>query len=137
MSHLTAMLHAHPQPAGSDGEKARRLIEACSDCAEACTICADACLHEAEVTRLTQCVRLNQDCADVCLTTGRMIARAGHADRPTLQLQLQACQHACEVCAEECERHAREMDMEHCRICAEACRACAEACEQMVGALVP
>lgn len=137
MHHLEPMLRSHPAPAGSNGEQARECIVACADCAAACTICADACLHEPEIGPLAQCIRLAQDCADICRTTGLLVSRPGHADAPTLQLQLRACIQACQACADECERHARAMEMEHCRICAEACRRCAAACEAMAGALVP
>ena len=137
MSRLSAILRSHPRPAASDGSTALECIEACFDCAEICTVCADACLHEEEVAMLTQCIRLNQDCADICLATGRTLARAGHADAVTLQLQLQACEQACLACAEECERHAHSMNMEHCRICADACRRCDQACARMIAALVP
>jgi hypothetical protein len=135
MSRLKAMLHAHPSPAGANGDEAIACIEACFDCAEICSICADACLAEGEAAVLTQCIRLNLDCADICEVTGKLLARTGHRDATTLHLQLHACSQACRSCADECDKHARAM--EHCRICAEACRRCAEACDVMVGALVP
>jgi hypothetical protein len=37
--------------------------------------CADACLGEQDVQMLVCCIRLNLDCADVCATTGRLLAR--------------------------------------------------------------
>jgi hypothetical protein len=42
MGRLRRMLESHPEPAGSNGDEARRCIEACAECAQACTVCADA-----------------------------------------------------------------------------------------------
>jgi hypothetical protein len=83
---------------------------------------------------LEQCIRLNQDCAEICGAVARMLSRPGHQDRATLDGLLEACVRACRACAEECEGHADHM--EHCRVCAESCRACGKACEAMRGALV-
>ena len=136
MDHLDEMLQTHPDPAHSDRHVAEACIRACFDCAVACTICADACMAEDDVGDMVACIRLDIDCADICVTTGLLIARPSARDAETLRLQLQSCAAACRACGEECERHGRH-GMEHCRVCAEACRACAEACEEMAAALVP
>lgn len=133
MNRLERMLDAHPHPAESNGEDARRCIEACMECAQTCTVCADACLEEDDVKNLVACIRLNLDCADVCRVTGALMTRPSHRDAPALRAQLRACIEICRACGDECGHHD---DMEHCTICAEACRACAEACEAMIGALV-
>jgi hypothetical protein len=134
MSRLSRIMHAHPHPAGANGDQARQCIEACAECAQTCTVCADACLAEKNVTMLINCIRLNLDCADVCHVTATLVTRPSHRDAPALRAQLEACLEICRACADECSHHS---DMEHCRLCAEACYACAEACEQMMGALVP
>ena len=36
--------------------------------------CADACLSERMVQELTQCIRLDLDCADICSIAGRITA---------------------------------------------------------------
>lgn len=136
MTRLQHMLDSHPDPAGSNGDAARRCIETCAECAQACAICADACLAETNVRELVTCIRLNLDCADVCHLTGLLMTRPSHRDAPALRAQLQACVEMCRACGDECERHGRE-GMDHCEICAEACRACVEACELMIAALVP
>lgn len=135
MSRLQRMLETHPEPAGSNGDEARRCIEACVECTQTCTVCADACLGEADVAQMVACIRLNLDCADVCHVTGTLMTRPSHRDAPALRAQLQACVEICRACGDECARHGHHM--EHCRVCAEACHACAEACEAMIGALVP
>lgn len=134
MNRLQQMLDAHPDPAGSNGDEARRCIEACAECAQTCTVCADACLSEANVQHMVTCIRLNLDCAEVCRVTGTLMTRPSHRDAPALRAQLQACIDTCRACADECAKHE---DSDHCRICAESCRECAEACEVMSGALVP
>jgi hypothetical protein len=136
MSRLQQMLETHPEPAGKNGDAARRCIEACAECAQTCTVCADACLAEKDVKKMVACIRLNLDCAEVCHVTGTLMTRPSHRDAPALRAQLEACIEICRACADECAKHG-EHGMEHCRICAEACRACADACETMAGALVP
>ena len=128
------MFRTHPAPASDAGEEAFALVQAAAECAYCCTTCADACLQEEHVAELRKCIRLNQDCAEICSTTALLISRPGEQDRPALRAQLEACIAICRACAEECERHAGMH--EHCAICAECCRACAEACERMAGALV-
>jgi hypothetical protein len=135
MSRLERMLAAHPHPAGSNGDAARRCIAAADECAQICTVCADACLSEGNVQSLADCIRLNLDCAEVCRVTATLMTRPSHRDAPALRAQLEACIEICRACADECARHADHH--EHCRVCAEACRECAEACEAMAGALVP
>lgn len=126
MEHATQVLRAHPQkPHQSLGE----CLKACFDCEAACTACADACLHEKPdmLGKLVKCINLGLDCADVCGTTGRLIARAGGADPSVTRAQLQACIAACRASEAECQKHASMH--EHCKHCAEACHASAQACE--------
>lgn len=134
MDMLRKILNAHPHPASDAGDVALECVYAAAQCAEVCSTCADACLSEPNAAALTECIRLNQDCADLCGVTARVIARAGHRDRATLDALLEACVAACRACAAECARHAE--DMEHCAICAQMCRKCEEACARMQEALV-
>jgi hypothetical protein len=76
------------------------------------------------IERLKPCIRLNLDCADVCLATG---ARTG-ANEQILRQMLQVCAAAWQVCGEQCQGHAGPH--EHCRICAESCRRCEQACHE-------
>ena len=95
-------------------------IDACLECATECNQCAVACLEEKEVQNLTQCIRLNLECAVVCRATAELLT-AGSAYASQL---CELCADICNACAEKCEQHAN-MGMEHCRECAEACRTCA------------
>jgi hypothetical protein len=126
--HTKEMMRTHPDVRGNTNDALIRCIEECYDCANACTACADACLGEATVQQLTQCMRLNLDCADVCATTGSVATRRTGSNEEVFRLMLQACAAACRVCGEECERHAAHH--EHCRVCAQSCRRCEQACQE-------
>lgn len=132
MKHVREMFRTHPSPASDAGEEAAALVAAATECALVCTTCADACLEEPDPAGMRACIRTNLDCAEICQTTARLIARPGKQHAGLLRAQLAACATACRACAEECEKHAHE----HCAVCAAACRACAEACDRMEGALV-
>jgi uncharacterized membrane protein len=134
VKHVREMFRTHPSPASDAGDEAAALVSAATECALVCTTCADACLEEADPTRLRTCIRTNLDCADICQTTARLVARPGKQHAGLLRAQLEACATACRACADECEKHADAH--EHCAVCAAACRACAEACDRMAGALV-
>jgi hypothetical protein len=61
--HAQQMIGTHPHVKGNTNDALIRCIEECFDCAQTCTSCADACLGESMVAQLTQCIRLNLDCA--------------------------------------------------------------------------
>ncbi|MBA2563555.1 MAG: four-helix bundle copper-binding protein [Chitinophagaceae bacterium] len=104
-------------------EQNKGLLDALNNCAAECNHCATACLDEQDVKMLARCIKLDIDCADICMLTASYVARGSeHAEHLKKE-----CAEICNACAEECEKHAK-MGMEHCRKCAEACRKCAEAC---------
>ena len=141
MTRLDDMLRAYPDHGGkassaqaperADLDRLARTSEACFACVQICTNCADACLAESNLEKLTQCIRLNLDCAAVCHTTGALLLRRVSRQGPQpLQAQLAACTQACLTCAEECRKHASMH--EHCSICANQCQECHDLCEQMM-----
>lgn len=132
MQHLQAMLRSQPhQPSTLD--TVRACIETCFDCAQACTSCADACLSEPNPVGLVYSIRLNQDCADLCLATGRIVSRLTKPNRAVMEGALNACADACRACADECEKHAEAHA--HCKVCAEVCRRCEKACQDLIAAM--
>jgi hypothetical protein len=133
--HAMQMISTHPDARGNADDVLIRCIEECYDCAQACVACADACLAEEMVAQLRQCIRLDQDCADVCAATGRLASRRTGNDERLLKLMLETCGEACRLCGTECERHGDVH--EHCRICAEACRRCEQTCIEAADAIVP
>ena len=107
-------------------EKNRGIMDALYNCAGECNHCATACLDEQDVKMLARCIKLDIDCADICLLSASNVAR----DSEHAHHLLKECAEICEACAEECEKHAKH-GMEHCRVCAEACRRSAEECMQL------
>lgn len=132
--HVSSMLQTYPKDLGAiDRQRLAECIDACFECAQTCTACADACLAEDMVADLRQCIRLNLDCADLCVVTGRVLSRQTGTNAETVRALLEACRAACKGCGDECASHA---DMhEHCRVCAEACRRCEQACADLLATL--
>lgn len=130
MSATTQMLDTHPVDITLDQKKLAACIDACIEGAQSCTTCADACLSEKMVSDLTYCIGTNLDCADVCDTTGRVLARQSGWNVDVTRALLQACVTACDACAQECEQHASMH--EHCQVCAESCRNCEQACSVLL-----
>jgi hypothetical protein len=132
LGHVQDMLNTHPGKPTYDRALLLECIEACFDCAQACVSCADACIGERDPAKLTACIRLNNDCADICEATGKIQSRQTALDRNVVRAVIAACATICASCAEECERHASQF--EHCRVCAEACRACEKSCKKVLAA---
>lgn len=130
MPHITEMLQTHPKASTVDLQSMRECIDACYDCAQSCNSCADACLAESGVQELVRCIRLNIDCAEICATTGNIMARLTERTPGIIGKMMEACVEACRACAQECERHAGMH--EHCRVCAEARHRCEQACQTML-----
>lgn len=85
------------------------------------------------VAELTDCIRTNIDCSDICFATANILSRVSGHETAMTRVVLEACRAACNACAVECERHAEMHD--HCRVCAEACRRCEEACAELLSAI--
>lgn len=103
-------------------------IEACTQCALACEHCAEACLNELNVSDMSECIRLDRDCAAICWLASSFMSRDSKFAHEVCAI----CADICEECGAECERH----DHDHCQRCAEACHHCARECQQMAGAAV-
>ena len=104
--HAREMIGTHPAVQGQVNDALIRCIEECYSCAQTCTSCADACLSERMVQELTQCIRLDLDCADICNITGRIMTRRTGFDDEVMRRMLSVCAAACRLCAEECQTHA-------------------------------
>ena len=130
MHHMREMIGSHPSVQGSTNDALIECLETCYSCAQSCTSCADACLAEEMVADLRQCIRLDLDCADLCVAAGTIAIRRTGTNEQTIVAMLEACALACRLCAEECEKHAGSHD--HCRLCAEQCRRCEQACNEAI-----
>jgi hypothetical protein len=129
----TEMLSSAPQELTVEASVIAAAIEAASACAIACTACASACLSED--MDMTQCIRDDLDCADLCDVTAKHLARLNRGDKQLTLSVLAACIEACVQCAGSCDEHAGRH--EHCRICRDACRRCETACQELLDALKP
>ena len=136
MTAAAEMIRTYPADLGRiDRDALIRCIDECLSCAQACTACADACLSESDdqVPMLRKCIRSNDDCADICSITARLVSRHTGYDANITRSIVQACATVCRSCGDECERHA---DMhEHCRVCADACRRCERAGQELINTL--
>lgn len=98
-------------------------IDACNACMVACETCASECLDEQNVDMMTDCIRLDRSCADICALAAREMSR----DSALVSKVCALCAEICQACGNECKKH----DHDHCQRCAEACRACAAACREV------
>jgi hypothetical protein len=136
MTAAAEMIRSYPADLGGvDRDALIRCIEECMSCGQACTACADACLSESDdqLPMLRKCIRADEDCADMCNATARLLSRHTGYDADVTRTVLQACITVCRSCGDECASHASQH--EHCRICAEACRRCEQACQELIEAL--
>jgi hypothetical protein len=62
----------------------------------------DDCLSEQTVAELIKCIRLNEDCADICLVAGRVANRQTEYDANVTRAVLEACATTCRSCGDEC-----------------------------------
>ena len=92
------------------------------------------CLEEEDVAELRECIRLMQDCADLCVTTARMLSRHPGRIGDVPGVVLEACAWVCSKTGGMCAWHA-VMGKKHCRICAEECRRCETICRTLLPSL--
>lgn len=131
MTQASAMLDTYPTSLGPvDRQDLAACIESCFECAQACTACADVCLSQ-HVLALTGTVRSTLNCADVCVTTGRILSRYTGLEIDVTRAVLEACIQACMGCVDQCEEHAY---LRQCAVCAHECRRCEQACRQLLAA---
>lgn len=122
-----APLMEDPHKHGDDKPKPSALIHAArtaGDCAVECDECYTHCLKmvydgkQEHVASTAACL----DCADICSTASRIMARKG----AMTNIIRDACVQACTACALECEKYPDHPKMKE---CAAVCRRCIEACK--------
>jgi hypothetical protein len=135
MSYARQMLDTYPGQfkLDVDADKLAAVIDAAVDCAQACGTDTDADLSESHLAAMVMCIRLCQNCANICAATAAVLSRPALFDSRVVRPQLEACIAICQSCGDECERHAPRHA--HCRICAEACRSCERACSEFLETL--
>lgn len=96
------------------------LVESLENCDAVCNNCAVSSLNEKDSRALTNCIKLNLDCADVCHLALRQLAR----NSKYAVLIVEICMKICAECAEECKKY----DNDQCRLSTGACRRCENHC---------
>jgi hypothetical protein len=110
-----------PAPAVPTNNQLSAALKACQDCAGLCLRAVTMCLDAGGETASTHHVATLQDCADICETAARFIARRS----PHLNQLCKACAAICTLCAQECNT----IDTDTCIVeTAQKCRLCAETC---------
>lgn len=103
-------------------ELSREISHRLAECIHICHDCTASCLNEEHVKMMTECIRLNEACAEVCTMTLNMVHKDGRFTKEVLTL----CEQVCIACGQECKKHPED----HCQECYQACMACAEACRK-------
>jgi hypothetical protein len=105
-----------------------KCAKACAVCMLECESCATHCGglvlkgEKKHVLTLRTCL----DCAEVCASAAKIVARQG----PASVLVCESCAKVCDQCGAVCEKLGP--DDEHMKRCAKACRDCARECREMI-----
>ena len=102
MTDTRQMLDASPVAVQLGADEVAAAIDACLTCLQACISCANSDLAEPDVEEMRTCVAIDQNCADVCDVTARVLSRPAYSDDFVVHRLLQACVRLCTTCAEEC-----------------------------------
>ncbi|HWK58392.1 MAG TPA: four-helix bundle copper-binding protein [Parapedobacter sp.] len=96
------------------------LLQKVWHCTLMCEKCANESILRPDHGHLSECIRLSQDCAEICVLLAKSIKRQSIL----LPALLDLCEWICNQCARECNKHPAD----HCQQCAAACLLCSEAC---------
>lgn len=99
-------------------ERYKECITACLECVKACHLCVAGDLKEDH--DMTQCIRLNIECAAICSATAKLMCMESEQAVALAKL----CAELCKKCERECSGHTTQ----HCIDCAKACHTCASIC---------
>ena len=119
---IKEMIAEHPDVAGHLNEALGQAVRHAMYCAAIANACADACA--AEGGDRGACIRLCNDCSDICTATYRVASRRTGSNEAVLRATLELCAQACDACGAMCGEH----DDDHCRRCAKMCEETARDC---------
>ena len=92
MSYARQMLDACRRTFNVDAGLLAATIDTLNDCAQACLADTGCDLSEQNVTELVRCIRLCQDCADVCTAAAAVTSRQTDPDANVTKPLLEACE---------------------------------------------
>ena len=104
-------------------QKHKELLGILHECMETCNYCYHACLQETDILMMSECIRLDRECADFCAYVEQAISR----NTIFLVELIAVCAVICEACGKECKKHLHD----HCQQCAEVCFTCADVCRNV------
>jgi hypothetical protein len=114
---------------GHHDELHQKCADACASCMHECEDGFHYCYRQVSAgkTGHAKAMHLCVDCAEICGTSAKLVARMS----PLMTHTCQACAASCDDCVAECEKlHDPEM-----RLVVESLRACAQSCREMVKAM--
>ncbi|KAF3468811.1 Rho termination factor N-terminal domain-containing protein [Streptomyces sp. Tu 3180] len=86
MSLVEKLLDAYPAETGMPPKMLGEAVDKLYECAGVCLTCADAAAAEQDPEKIVmsiKCVRLDNDCTDLCTVAARILARQTGYDAPT------------------------------------------------------
>lgn len=102
----------------------QKCLDACADCIVACKNCATEDLQEDDIEMMSRVIKLNHDCAAICILAMQAMASESEFIKQICTL----CAEICMVCADENSKYTY---MEQNKLCEEACRKYAAECEKI------
>lgn len=132
MSLVEKLLDAYPAETGMPPRLLGEAVDKLYECAGVCLTCADAAAAEQDPEKIVmsiKCVRLDNDCADLCTVAARILARQTGYDAPTTMAIIEATRTVLRASADAAEEF---KDTTYFELSARACRET----ERMLGELV-
>jgi hypothetical protein len=132
MSLVEKLLDAYPAETGMPPRILGQAVDKLYECAGVCLTCADAAAAEQDPDKIVlsiKCVRLDNDCADLCTVAARILARQTGYDAPTTKAVIEATRTVLRASADAAEEF---RETPYFDLSAKACRET----EQLLGELV-
>jgi len=132
MSLVEKLLDAYPAETGMPPRLLGEAVDKLYECAGVCLTCADAAAAEQDPDKIVmsiKCVRLDNDCADLCTVAARVLARQTGYDAPTTMAVIEATRTVLRASADAAEEFE---EIPYFALSAKACRETEKLLEQLI-----
>ncbi|GAB2860542.1 hypothetical protein GCM10027074_29720 [Streptomyces deserti] len=132
MSLVEKLLDAYPAETGMPPRLLGEAVDKLYECAGVCLTCADAAAAEQDPEKIVmsiKCVRLDNDCADLCTVAARILARQTGYDAPTTMAVIEATRTVLRASADAAEEFE---EIPYFGLSAKACRETEKLLEKLV-----
>ncbi|MFE9444743.1 Rho termination factor N-terminal domain-containing protein [Streptomyces sp. NPDC006602] len=132
MSLVEKLLDAYPAETGMPPRLLGEAVDKLYECAGVCLTCADAAAAEQDPEKIVmsiKCVRLDNDCADLCTVAARILARQTGYDAPTTMAVIEATRTVLRASADAAEEFE---EIPYFGLSAKACRETEKLLDQLV-----